>query len=97
MKKESEKLGLKLKIQKTKIMISDPILSWQIEGEKVEVLTDFNFLVSKITAESDIIHHIKIHLFLGKPRQHMKKQIHHFANKGANSQSYSLSSSHERM
>ena len=78
-------------------MASGPITSWQIEGDKVEALTDFNFLVYKITADSDSICDIKMRLFLGKPRQHMKKQRHHFANKGAYSQSYSLSSSPERM
>ena len=60
-------------------MASGPITSWQIEGDKVEALTDFNFLVYKITADSDSICDIKMRLFLGKPRQHMKKQRHHFA------------------
>ena len=58
-KEESEKVGLKLNIQKTKIMRSSPITSWQIEGEKVEVVTDFIFLGSKITADGDCSHEIK--------------------------------------
>ena len=63
-KKESEKFGLKLNIQKTKIMASGPITSWQIDGEKVEAMTDFIFLGSKITADSDYSHEIKRHLLL---------------------------------
>ena len=58
-KEESEKTGLKLSIQKAKIMISVPITSWQIEGEKVESVTDFNFLGSKISVDSDCSHEIK--------------------------------------
>ena len=58
-KEESEKTGLKLNIQKTKILASSPITSWQIEGEKVETETDFIFLVSKITADSDCSQEIK--------------------------------------
>ena len=65
-KEESEKAGLKLNIQKTKIMASGPITSWQIEGEKVETVTDFIFLDSKITAEGDCRHEIKRHLLLGR-------------------------------
>ena len=64
-KEESEKAGLKLNIQKTKIMASGPITSWQIEGEKAEAVTDFLFLGSKITADSDCSHEIKRHLPLG--------------------------------
>ena len=64
MKEESEKAGLKLNIQKTKTMASDPITSWQIEGEKVEAVTDFIFLGSKILADSDWSHEIKRHLLL---------------------------------
>ena len=64
-KQESEKAGLKLNIQKTKIMGSRPITSWQIEGEKVEAVTDFIFLCSKITADGDCSHGIKRHLVLG--------------------------------
>ena len=66
MKEESEKVGLKLNIQKTKIMASVPITSWQIDGETVEAVSDFIFLGSKITAEGDCIHGIKRHLLLGR-------------------------------
>ena len=65
-KEEIEKVGLKLNIQKTKIMASGPITSWQIEGEKAEAVTDFLFLGSKITADSDCSHEIKRCLFLGR-------------------------------
>ena len=63
-KEESDKVGLKLNIQKTKIMASDPITSWQIDGEKVETVTDFIFLGSKITADGDCSHEIKRLLLL---------------------------------
>ena len=63
-KEETEKAGLKLNIQKTKVMASGPITSWQIEGEKVEAMTDFLFLGSKITADGDCSHEIKICLLL---------------------------------
>ena len=66
MKEESEKVGLKLNIQKTKIMASGPIPSWQIDGETVETVTDFIFLGSKITADGDCSHEIKGHLLLGR-------------------------------
>ena len=65
-KEESEKVGLKLSIQKSKIMACDPITSWQINGETMETVTDFIFLVSKITADSDCSHEIKRHLLLGR-------------------------------
>ena len=65
-KVESEKVGLKLNIQKTKIMASSPITSWQIDGETVKTVTDFIFLASKITAHSDRSHEIKRHLLLGR-------------------------------
>ena len=65
-KEESEKVGLKLKIQKTKIMASGPITSWEIDGEKVETVSDFIFLGSKITADGDCSHKIKRHLLLGR-------------------------------
>ena len=65
-KEESEKVGLKLNIQKTKIMASGPITSWQIDGEAMETVTDFIFLGSKITADGDYSHEIKRHLLLGK-------------------------------
>ena len=64
--KESEKVGLKLKIQKNKIMASSPINSWQIDGETVETVVDFIFLGSKITADGDCSHEIKRHLLLGR-------------------------------
>ena len=65
-KVESEKLGLKLNIQKTKIMASGPITSWQIDGETVETVANFIFLGSKITADGDCSNEIKIHLLLGR-------------------------------
>ena len=66
MREESEKAVLKLNIQKTKIMVSDPITSWQIDGETVETMTDFIFGGSKITADGDYSHKIKTHLLLGR-------------------------------
>ena len=93
-KEESEKDGLKLNIQKTKIMASGPITSWQIDGETV---ADFIFGGSEITADGDCSNEIKRRLLLGRkiltPRQHIKKQRHYFANKGLSSQSYGFSSS----
>ena len=65
-KEESEKVGLKLSFQRTKIMTSGPITSWQIDGETMETVTDFTFLGSKITAEGECSHEIKRHLFLGR-------------------------------
>ena len=65
-KEESEKAGLKLNIQKAKIMASVPITSWQIDGETMETVTDFIFLDSKITADGDCSHKIKTHLLLGR-------------------------------
>ena len=98
-KEESEKAGLKLNAQKTKIMASGPITSWEINGETVETVTDFILGGSKITADCDCSHEIKRHLLLGrkvmtKPRQHIKKQRHYFANKGPSSQGFGFSSSH---
>ena len=88
-KEESETVGLKLNIQKTKIMASGPITSWQIHGETAGTVTDFTFLGSKITADGDCSHEIERRLLLGrkvmlsrKLRQHIKKQRHYFANKG---------------
>ena len=85
-KEESEKVGLKLNIQKTKIMASDPITSWELDGETLETVSDFIFLGSKITADGDCSHEIKILApwkeSYDKPRQHVKKQRHEFANKG---------------
>ena len=80
-KEESEKVGLKLNIQKTKIMASGSISSWQIDGETVETVADFIFLGSKITADGDCSHEIKRRFSPWKecydqPRQHIKKQRH---------------------
>ena len=97
-KEENENVGLKLNIQKTKIMASSPITSWQIDGERVETETDFLFLGSNITADGDCSHEIKRQLLLGrKVGQHIKKQRHYFANKCLSSQSYGFSSGHIRM
>ena len=97
-KKESEKAGLKLNLQKTKIMVSGPITSWQIDGETMETVTDFIFSGSKITEDGDCSHKINRCLILGRKammdRQHIKKQRHHFADKGPHSPSYDFSSSH---
>ena len=98
-KEESEKVGLKLNIQKTKIMASGPITSWQIDKDTMETVTDFIFLGSKITADGDCSHEIKMHLTPWKesydqPRQHIKKQRHYFAYKGPSSQGHSFSSGH---
>ena len=97
-KEESEKVGLKLNIQKTKIMGSGPITSWQIDGETVETVTDFILGSSKITADGDCSHEIKTlapwKKSYDQPRQHIKKQKHYFANKGPSSQSYGFFSSH---
>ena len=94
-KEKSEREGLKLNIQKTKMVVSGPITSWQIEGGKMETVTDFLFLGSKITADSDCSHEIKRCVLLGrKPRQHIQKQRNYFASKGPSGQSYGFSSSH---
>ena len=94
----SEKIDLKLNIQKTKIMASSPITSWQIEGEKVETVADFIFLGSKITADGDCSHEIKTLVpwkkSFNQSRQHVKNQRHYFSNKCPSSQSYGTSSSH---
>ena len=80
LKEESEKAGLKLNIQKRKIMAPSPITSWQIDRETMETMTDLTYLSSKITADGDCSHEIKRRLLLGrsydKPRQHVKKQRH---------------------
>ena len=90
-KEESEKIGLKFNIQKTKFMASGPITSWQIDGETVETVADFIFWGSKITADGDYNHEIKRLLILWKtfdqPRQHIIKQRYYFANKVPCSQS----------
>ena len=97
-KGESEKAGLKLNIQKTKIMASGPITSWQVDGKTMGTVTDFIFLDSKITADGDCSHEIKRHLLLGRKAvtnldSIFKKQRHYFADKGLSSQSYGFSSS----
>ena len=86
-KEESEKAGLKLNSLKMKIMASGPITSWHIHGETVETVTDFIFLGSKITADSDCSHEIKRYLLLGRKAMTnldsiLKKEKHYFANKG---------------
>ena len=99
-KKESEEAGLKLNIQKTKIMASRPITSWQIDGETMETVTNFIFLASKTTAGFMVTAAMKYKMLASwkksydQSRQHIKKQRHSFANKGPSSQSYSFSSSH---
>ena len=100
-KVESEKVGLKLNIQKTKIMASSPITSWQIDGETVETVADFIFLGSKITANGECTYEIKSvsketlapwKESYDQPRQHIKNQRLDFANKGPSS--YGFSSGH---
>ena len=95
-KEKSEKAGLKLNLQITKIMVSSPITSWQIDGETVEIVSDFIFLGSKFIADGDCSHEIKRHLFLGRKVMTNLDSIlsHYFANKGPSSQSYGFSSSH---
>ena len=98
-REESEKAGLKLNIQKTKIMASSPITLWEIDRETMETVADFIFLGSRITADGDCIHEIKRHLLLERKAMTnldsiLKKQRHPFANKGPSSQSYGFSSSH---
>ena len=97
-KEESEIIGLKFNIQKTKIMASGPISSWQIDGEPVETVANFIFLGSKITADGGCSHEIKILTpwkeSCDQPGQYIKKQRHYFANKGQSSQSYGFSSSY---
>ena len=99
-KEESEKVGLKFNIQKTKIMASSLVTSWKIDGEAIE---NSGWLFweggSKITADGDCSHEIKGCLLLGrksygKPKQHIKKQRHYFVNKGLSSQGYGFSNSH---
>ena len=90
--------GLKLNIQKTKIMASSSITSWQIDGETMETVTDFIFGGCKITVDGDCSHEIKRHAPLKKsydrPRQHIQRQRHYFANKGPSNQSCGFSSGH---
>jgi len=100
-KEETEKVGLKLNVQKMKIMTSSPITSWQIDWETVETVIDFIFLGSKITADGDCSHEIKKKkcLLLGRKAMGnldsiLKRQRHYFADKGPSSQSYGFSSGH---
>ena len=97
-KEESGKLGLKLNIQKNKIMASSPIISWQIQGGEMQTMTDFLFLDSKITVDDDCCHEFKTLApwkeSYDQLRPCIKKQRHHFANKGPYSQSYDFCSSH---
>ena len=92
MKVESEKVGLKLNIQKTKIMASGQITSWEIDGETVETVSDFILGGSKITADGDCSHEIKRRLLLG--RKVMTNLDSIFANKGPSSQGYGFPSGH---
>ena len=97
-KEESEKIGLKLNIRKTKIMASVPITSWEIDGETVETVSDFIFGGSKITADGDCSHEIKRRLLLGRKvmsnLDSILKSRHYFANNVPSSQGYGFSSGH---
>ena len=98
-KEESEKVGLKLNIQKTKIMASSPITSWQIDRDTVETVAGFIFLGSKITADGVCSHEIKRRLLLGRKVMTnldsiLKKQRHYFVNEGQSGQGYGFSSGH---
>ena len=96
-KGESEKAGLKLNIQKTKIMASNPITLWQIDGETVETVTDFIFLGSKITAYGNCSHEIKRCLLLGRKVMTNQDSIlksREFVKKGPSSQGYGFSGGH---
>ena len=99
LKEESEKIGLKLNIQKTKIMASGPITSWQTDGETMETVTDFIFWgapksLQMVTAAMKLKNVTPWEKSYNQPRQHIKKHKHYFANKGPSSQSYSFSSSY---
>ena len=101
-KEESKSVGLKLNIQKTKIMASGPITSWEIDGETVETVADFIFWGFKITADGDCSHEIKRRLLLGRKAMTnldsvLKIRDIYFANKGLSSQSYGFSNSHVRI
>ena len=101
-KEQCRKAGLKLNIQKTKVMVSNPITSWQLDGEKMETVADFIFLGSKIIVDGDCSHEIKRCFLLGRKAMTnldsiFKKQRHHFADKGLYSQRYGFSSSHVQM
>ena len=97
-KEESEKAGLKFSIQKTNIMVSSPIISWQVDGETVETVADFIFWGSKIIADGDCSREIRRCLLLGRKvmtnLDNIFKSRHCFANKGPSSQGYGFSSGH---
>ena len=97
-KEESEKAGLKLNIQKTTIMASSPITSWQIDGKTMETVTAFIFWGSKITADGDCSRKVKRCVLLGRKAMtnldSILKSRHYFANKGPSSRNYGFSSSH---
>ena len=96
-KEESQKVGLKLNIQKSKIMASSFITSWEIDGETMDTVTDFIFVASKITADGGCSHEIKRHLLLGRkamPNLDSIWKSRDIADKGPSSQSYGFSSSH---
>ena len=97
-KEESKKVGLKVNIQKTKIMAFGPITSWEIDGETVETVSDYFFGGSKITADGDCSHEIKRHLLLGRKvmtnLDSIFKSRHYFAKKGPSSQGCGFSSGH---
>ena len=97
-KEESEKVGLKLNIQKTKMMVYSPITSWQIDGETVETVSGFIFLGSKITADGDCSHEIKRRLLLRRKvmtnLDSILKSRHYFVNNGPSSKCYGFSSGH---
>ena len=98
-KGESEKVGLKLNIQKTKIIASGPITSWEIDGETVETVSDFTLGGSKVTVDGDCSHEIKRHLLLGRKTtislgSILKSRDIHLADKGLSSQGYDFSSGH---
>ena len=96
-KEESEQAGLKLNIQITNIMASDPMTPWQIDGETMETVRDFIFLGSKITADGDFSHEIKRYLLLGRKAMTNLDSIlnsRDITNRGLSSQSYGFSSSH---
>ena len=101
-KEETEKAGLKLNVQKTKIMAFGPITSWQIDGETMEEVTDFIFLGPRITADGECSHEMKRYLLFGRKAMInldsiLKSQRYYFANKGPFRQSYGFFSSHVRM
>ena len=97
-KEENERASLKLNIKKARIMASSPITSPQTEGKKVEVVTDFLFLGSKLIADRDLNHEIRRRLLLSrKAMTNLEKQRYYFANEGPHSQGYSLPSGHIRL